>query len=290
MQTLPLAPVGVTPVRVLTIAGSDSGGSAGIESELRTMALAGVHGCVALTAVTVQNSLGVSGVHPIPAATVAAQVRSVVTDIGVGATKTGVLLSAEIIDAVADVLVEVDAGPLVLDPVAASVHGQALLTDAALATMRERLFPLATLLTPNLDEVRLLTGIDVVDAATQAEAARALEASRRADAALEQAETLTRDLEQVRTAAANQASAAASALATAIAERDAEAVRVTDARAYAEARLTDQARYYDQALAVARTTGPSPAAAPARRDAAGNVVLDGQTAIDMPENRDDEQE
>lgn len=176
MQTLPLAPVGVTPVRVLTIAGSDSGGSAGIESELRTMALAGVHGCVALTAVTVQNSLGVSGVHPIPAATVAAQVRSVVTDIGVGATKTGVLLSAEIIDAVADVLVEVDAGPLVLDPVAASVHGQALLTDAALATMRERLFPLATLLTPNLDEVRLLTGIDVVDAATQADAARALHA------------------------------------------------------------------------------------------------------------------
>lgn len=180
MQLLPLPAPGATPVRVLTIAGSDSGGSAGVEAELRTMALAGVHGCVALTAVTVQNSLGVTGVHEVPADVVAAQVRSVVTDIGVGAVKTGVLVSAAIIDAVAEVLAEVSAdgaaGPLVLDPVAASVHGDPLLTADALDTMRRRLFPLATLLTPNLDEVRLLTGIDVTDARTQAEAARALHA------------------------------------------------------------------------------------------------------------------
>jgi hydroxymethylpyrimidine/phosphomethylpyrimidine kinase/phosphomethylpyrimidine synthase len=163
----------------MTIAGSDSGGGAGIQADLRTFALAGVHGCVAVTAVTVQNSVGVSGFQEIPAATVAAQMHSVVGDIGVSAVKTGMLASAAIITAVADACTELgigDAIPLVVDPVAASMHGDPLMTVDAMDALRDRLIPLATVVTPNLDEVRLLTGIDVVDEATQRAAARALHA------------------------------------------------------------------------------------------------------------------
>ena len=176
---LPVSPSGVTPPRVLTIAGSDSGGGAGIQADLRTFALAGVHGCVAVTAVTVQNSLGVSGFHEIPAATVAAQMHSVVGDIGVSAVKTGMLASASIISAVAGACAELGIGdriPLVVDPVAASMHGDPLMTTDAMDALRDKLIPLATVVTPNLDEVRLLTGIDVVDDRTQREAARALQA------------------------------------------------------------------------------------------------------------------
>ena len=102
MQFLPLPANGETPVRVMTIAGSDSGGAAGLQSDLRTFALAGVHGTSAVTAVTVQNSLGVTGFHPIPPETVAGQIRAVVQDIGIGAAKTGMLATAGIIDAIAD--------------------------------------------------------------------------------------------------------------------------------------------------------------------------------------------
>lgn len=172
------------PTRVLTIAGSDSGGGAGIQADLRTMAMSGVHGCVAITAVTVQNSLGVSGIHEIPPETVAAQIRSVATDIGVSAAKTGMLASAPIISAVAEACVEVGIGagsgagtgrvPLVVDPVCASMHGDSLLALDSLDALRTQLFPLADLVTPNLDEVRLLTGIDVVDSAGQRRAAELL--------------------------------------------------------------------------------------------------------------------
>lgn len=171
-----------TPPRALTIAGSDSGGAAGLEADLRAMTACGVHGCVAVTAVTVQNSLGVSGVHLVPAETVAAQVRAVVTDIGVGAAKTGMLASREIIDAVADVVDDVGIGrdadlvPFVVDPVAASMRGDPLLAEDAMEAIRTRLFPRAALATPNLDEVRLLAGVTVTDAATAREAAAALHA------------------------------------------------------------------------------------------------------------------
>ncbi|GAA4813630.1 bifunctional hydroxymethylpyrimidine kinase/phosphomethylpyrimidine kinase [Actinomycetospora chlora] len=171
-----------TPPRALTIAGSDSGGAAGLEADLRAMTACGVHGCVAVTAVTVQNSLGVSGVHLVPAGTVAAQVRAVVTDIGVGAAKTGMLASREIIDAVADVVDEVGIGrgpelvPFVVDPVAASMAGDPLLAEDAMEAIRTRLFPRAALATPNLDEVRLLAGVTVTDAGTAREAAKALHA------------------------------------------------------------------------------------------------------------------
>ena len=177
MNFLPLPQAGQTPVRVLTIAGSDSGGGAGLQADVRTFALLGVHSLVAVTAVTVQNSLGVNGFHEIPTDIVAAQIEAVATDIGIQAAKTGMLASSEIIETVADTwrgLGLAGSVPFVVDPVCASMHGDPLLHPSALETLRTRLFPLASLVTPNLDEVRLLVNIDVVDDATQRDAARAL--------------------------------------------------------------------------------------------------------------------
>jgi hydroxymethylpyrimidine/phosphomethylpyrimidine kinase len=170
-----------TPPRVLTIAGSDSGGGAGLQADLRTFFACGVHGMTAVTAVTVQNSLGVSGVSVIPPEIVAAQIESVADDIGVLAAKTGMLANAEIIEAVAKACDRVHIGrdgniPFVVDPVAASMHGDQLLRDDAMDALRTELFPRATLVTPNLDEVRLLTGITVRSYADSREAARALHA------------------------------------------------------------------------------------------------------------------
>jgi hydroxymethylpyrimidine/phosphomethylpyrimidine kinase len=134
---------------------------------------------VAVAAVTVQNTVGVSGFHEIPPQVVADQVRSVAGDIGIGAAKTGMLASGDIIEAVAGVCREVGIGhdaevPLVVDPVAASMHGDPLLHTEALDAVRYTLFPLATIVTPNLDEVRLLTGVEVTDAASARRAAEAL--------------------------------------------------------------------------------------------------------------------
>lgn len=177
MSYLPLAPPGTTPLRVLTIAGSDSGGGAGIQADMRTMALLGVHACVAVSAVTVQNTVGVKGFHEVPPDVVADQIEAVVTDIGIQAAKTGMLASSPIIAAVADMWHRLDSSvPLVVDPVCASMHGDALLAASALDALRGQLFPLATLVTPNLDEVRLLVGIDVVDAESQRAAAKELHA------------------------------------------------------------------------------------------------------------------
>lgn len=178
---LPLTPAGQTPVRALTIAGTDSGGGAGIQADSRTMALCGVHACVAVAAVTVQNTVGVSGFHEIPPHVVADQVRVVVRDIGIGAAKTGMLASTAIIESVAGVCRELGIGrdgdiPLVVDPVAASMHGDPLLHAEALDAVRTTLIPLATVVTPNLDEVRLITGIEVVDDPTARKAAEALHA------------------------------------------------------------------------------------------------------------------
>ncbi|MGB8995209.1 MAG: bifunctional hydroxymethylpyrimidine kinase/phosphomethylpyrimidine kinase [Pseudonocardiaceae bacterium] len=167
------------PPVALTIAGSDSGGGAGLQADLRTFTVCGVHGCVAVTAVTVQNSMGVAGFVEVPPSVVADQIRAVATDIGVTAAKTGMLASASIIYAVAGVCDEVGIGrsvPLVVDPVAASMHGDPLLAADALAALRSVLLPRATLVTPNLDEVRLLAGVDVGSRAEQHEAARALHA------------------------------------------------------------------------------------------------------------------
>ncbi|GAA3555673.1 bifunctional hydroxymethylpyrimidine kinase/phosphomethylpyrimidine kinase [Amycolatopsis ultiminotia] len=168
-----------TPHTALTIAGSDSGGGAGVQADLRTFFSHGVHGLVALTAVTVQNSLGVQGFTEIPADVVTAQIKAVAGDMGVDAAKTGMLATAEIIQAVAKTLDEVHIGrgtdtPFVVDPVAASMTGHALLREEALEAIRTELFPRATVITPNLDEVRLLTGVEVTDAASRRTAAEAL--------------------------------------------------------------------------------------------------------------------
>jgi hydroxymethylpyrimidine/phosphomethylpyrimidine kinase len=179
MELLPLSPPGQTPLRVMTIAGSDSGGGAGIQADLRTFAMLGLHGCVAVTAVTVQNSLGVKAFHEIPVDIVAGQISAVAADIGIQGAKTGMLASAEIIAAIVETWQhEGLAGtvPLVVDPVCASMHGDPLLHPSALNSIRDQLFPLATLVTPNLDEVRLLVDIDVVDAQSQRAAVQALHA------------------------------------------------------------------------------------------------------------------
>lgn len=179
MNFLPLAPPGQAPLRVLTVAGSDSGGGAGIQADLRTCALLGVHALVAVTAVTVQNSVGVKGFHEIPLDVISAQIEAVASDIGVQAAKTGMLASSAIIEAVAETWqAQGLAGtvPLVVDPVCASMHGDPLLHPSALESLKHRLFPLATLITPNLDEVRLLVDIEVVDLASQRAAAQALHA------------------------------------------------------------------------------------------------------------------
>lgn len=143
--------------RVLTIAGSDSGGGAGIQADLKTMLAHGVHGMSVVTAVTAQNSVGVQGVWSLPADAVETQFRSVVDDIGVDAVKIGMLGTAATCALVADLLVTLPPGvPVVLDPVAVSKHGDPLVDEDAVAVLRTRLFPLATVATPNLDEARAL--------------------------------------------------------------------------------------------------------------------------------------
>jgi hydroxymethylpyrimidine/phosphomethylpyrimidine kinase len=176
---LPLTPPGQTPLRVLTIAGSDSGGGAGIQADLRTCALLGVHALVAVTAVTVQNSLGVKGFHEIPLDVISGQIEAVASDIGVQAAKTGMLASSAIIETVAQTWQGqglAGSVPLVVDPVCASMHGDPLLHPSAVDSLKRQLFPLATLITPNLDEVRLLVDVEVVDPGSQRDAARALHA------------------------------------------------------------------------------------------------------------------
>lgn len=148
------------PPRVLTVAGSDSGGGAGIQADLKTMLALGVHGMSVLTAVTAQNSVGVQGSWQLPVAAVTAQFDSVVDDIGVDAVKTGMLATAPLVAAVAERLGRL-AVPVVVDPVGVSKHGDPLLEPAAVETVRRQLLPVATVVTPNLLEVAQLTGVVV---------------------------------------------------------------------------------------------------------------------------------
>ncbi|MGW7641450.1 bifunctional hydroxymethylpyrimidine kinase/phosphomethylpyrimidine kinase [Streptomyces decoyicus] len=161
------------PPPVLTVAGSDSGGGAGIQADLKTMLALGTHGMSVLTAVTAQNSLGVQGAWELPAEAVRAQFRSVVDDIGVQAVKTGMLSSAELVETVAELLAGLRV-PVVVDPVGVSKHGDALLAATALDAVRTALLPTATVATPNLDEVAQLTGIRVEEEADMRRAAAAV--------------------------------------------------------------------------------------------------------------------
>ncbi|MFC9605623.1 bifunctional hydroxymethylpyrimidine kinase/phosphomethylpyrimidine kinase [Streptomyces niveus] len=165
------------PARVLTVAGSDSGGGAGIQADLKTMLAFGVHGMSVLTAVTAQNSCGVQGAWELPVEAVRAQYRSVVDDIGVQAVKTGMLSSAALVETVAELLAGTDV-PVVVDPVGVSKHGDPLLAASALDSVRKRLLPTATVATPNLDEVAQLTGVEVRDEAGMERAAAAVLAFR----------------------------------------------------------------------------------------------------------------
>jgi hydroxymethylpyrimidine/phosphomethylpyrimidine kinase len=162
-----------TPPRVLAIAGSDSGGGAGIQADLKTMLALGVHGMTVICAVTAQNSLGVQGYWELPAEAVRAQLDSVLGDIGAQAVKTGMLASAEIVRVVSDRLADVEA-PLVVDPVAVSKHGDPLLSEGTLDTLTAELLPLATVVTPNLLEAQLLTGMTITDEKDMLAAARKL--------------------------------------------------------------------------------------------------------------------
>ena len=148
-----------TPARVLSIAGSDSGGGAGIQADLKAFAACGVHGMTAITALTAQNTVGVTAVHAVPPETIIAQVRAVAQDIGVDAVKIGMLGDSPTIEAVARALDELpDGTPVVLDPVMVAESGAQLLDPAARVSLTELLLPRATVVTPNVPEARALLG------------------------------------------------------------------------------------------------------------------------------------
>ena len=147
-----------TPSRVLTIAGSDSGGGAGIQADLKTFAALGVYGMSAVTAITAQNTLGVSAVQEISLDVIEAQIDAVVGDIGVDAVKTGMLSSPEIVRLVARKAVEHDFNRLVVDPVMVAATGARLLRENAVDAVRQELIPVATVVTPNTFEAEVLTG------------------------------------------------------------------------------------------------------------------------------------
>jgi len=168
---------GVTVVRkVLTIAGSDSGGGAGIQADLKTIAALGAYGLTAITAVTAQNSLGVCGVHPIPAAFVARQLDAVCGDMGVDAVKTGMLANAAIINVVAEKARAYDLQRLVVDPVMVATSGDPLLEEEGVAALCGRLLPLALVVTPNIPEAEALAGMAIRSEADRERAAARIHA------------------------------------------------------------------------------------------------------------------
>lgn len=142
--------------RILSIAGSDSSGGAGIQADAKAITLLGGHAMTAITAVTAQNTLGVTRIDTLPAASVAAQIAACIEDIGVDAVKTGMFATADQVDAAGDVLVNADV-PIVVDPVMIATSGAALAGNDVVDALRRRLFPRAALVTPNLDELGVLT-------------------------------------------------------------------------------------------------------------------------------------
>ena len=160
--------------RILTVAGSDSGGGAGIQADLKTITVLGAYGMSAITALTAQNTVGVKGVYPVPVEFIRLQMEAVLSDIGADAAKTGMLATPEIVEAVAEELKRFKVDLLVVDPVMVAKSGDALLAEEARATLKKILLPLATLVTPNLPEASVLTGFPVHDLESMKEAARAI--------------------------------------------------------------------------------------------------------------------
>lgn len=147
--------------RVLSIAGSDSGGGAGIQADLKTCAALGCYGMTAITAITVQNTLGVTGIHSIPLDTVRGQIDAVVQDIGVDAVKIGMLATPEVVGVVADAIRRHKIRNVVLDPVMVATSGDRLIAPETAQVLVKELFPLASVITPNLDEAAMLLGRDI---------------------------------------------------------------------------------------------------------------------------------
>lgn len=162
--------------RALTIAGSDSGGGAGIQADLKTFSALGVYGMSAVTALTAQNTVGVQAILEVDPAFVSSQIHSVLTDIGADAVKTGMLANAEIIAQVARDLRHFKAGNIVVDPVMVAKSGDRLLREEAIQAMVRDLFPLAEVVTPNLHEASALTGLEIDEPEGMKEAARRLHA------------------------------------------------------------------------------------------------------------------
>lgn len=161
------------PARVLIIAGSDSGGGAGLQADLKAVTMLGGFAATAVTAITVQNTLGVHGVHPLPLDLIEAQARAVLDDIGADAIKTGMLGSVEVVERVAAIL-DASAAPAVVDPVMVAKGGHPLLAEAAVTAVRDLMIPRAALLTPNAPEAEALTGLEVRDLDGQRRAGEAL--------------------------------------------------------------------------------------------------------------------
>lgn len=164
----------MTIARALTIAGSDSGGGAGIQADLKTFQELHVFGMSAITAVTAQNTLGVTGIYELPPEAVARQIDSVATDLGIDAAKTGMIANIEIMEVIAEKIREHHIRRLVIDPVMIAKSGHALLREDARDALKRLLIPLATVITPNLPEAEVLTGMSLVTMEQRKEAARRL--------------------------------------------------------------------------------------------------------------------
>jgi hydroxymethylpyrimidine/phosphomethylpyrimidine kinase len=161
--------------RVLVIAGSDSSGGAGIQADIKSITMMGGYAATAVTAVTVQNTRGVSAVHPVPADIIEGQIRAALTDIGADVIKTGMLATAETVELVARLIEELaPQAPLILDPVMVATSGDRLIDDAAETALRERLLPRAFLVTPNIPEAEAMGEGQVKDLETQIAAGEAL--------------------------------------------------------------------------------------------------------------------
>lgn len=164
-----------SPPRILSIAGSDSSGGAGIQADIKTITMLGGYAMSAVTTVTAQNSVGVQAIAPMAGSVVASQIASCLGDIGVDAIKIGMLHDADVIEHVASALEETDA-PIVIDPVMIATSGAALIDPAAIAALREKMFPLASLITPNLPELSHLLERNVTDTGQMVDSAKELSA------------------------------------------------------------------------------------------------------------------
>ena len=160
--------------RVLTIAGSDSGGGAGIQADLKTISACGCFGTSAITAITAQNTIGVTDIHPVPITSLEAQIRAVLDDIGTDAVKLGMLHSVEVIECVAGLLKEYEILNVVLDPVMVATSGDKLIQDEAINALQETLFPLVRVITPNIPEAEIIGGRSITDREDLADTAKQL--------------------------------------------------------------------------------------------------------------------